>query len=753
MRPQSLPKPLIDALAGLSERPFLAVLRGRDGDGIHAAIREALDGADVEIVSIDAELASLHPDGAVRWIASPWMGPPGAQVSDRESGGEAVGDDAGARKALGRIIDSWAGAPHERGLPGDDVAEFSQRAELLARWLVHCADLAARVAVIDEASSLDEGTIRVLRSALLGRAAPGLGIVLTGADSALVEAHHPLATLLVGLRAAQADDRAPAALLVEGEFQSTPEATDGPSLPSRGSSVELLDLLRAAPLPLPIDVVGSASLCAYRDRSPRGSWIDLAGLLDAGQARVDGRWLLVRPGPRGEGTDAPVARADLAAIRRACEELPSLSAEERALVVAQIAECEGGPAAADLILPGVAVLIDRGEFYGARLLSERAARLGRKNEGQDARLARLSGQPTALRRDSSPTDDPDLLIERGFARAAAGLVDAALADLRAAVAAAQDRPGLAGHAGYLAGRLSAEQGDAVSAAQGLADAARTLEGAELPREAARVLAMRAACMAKAGAPDRALKELRLAMDRALATDDPHPAALDVRILVGVVFRDAGHRDKARQALVLAAEKARACGVVDREVEARILLARFHLEGMPAAGAGRGEGLRDTRDAAEAALAVVRGLGRPDLEADVESIFGELAWRAEDWAQAMASLAVQEGLHRRAGRHARELETMIRRARLAARAGSWEAALGVAGQAMQAATRRRMTEHVGQAQMLRGEALEKLDRRDDALAAYTEAHRVFRSLGETGVAQAEAAEQRARQLVVSARTRT
>jgi tetratricopeptide (TPR) repeat protein len=744
-----LPPRLAAAISELGERGFLTILHGGSG-----RLQGALAGelGDKELVIVDAELASLHLDGVIRAVAAPWMGGPGQRVEDAASGDDAVGAEAPARTGLRTITALWTGSNPEPLLPGDDSSALARRAELVSRWLRHVADLAPRVVWIDDASSMDEGSIRILRATLLRGPSPGLGLVLQGADAGLADARHPLSTLVEALRAAQNDDRAPAAALLELDVRDGDVGETGPSLPSRGSAVELLDLLRAAPIPLPVDVVGSEALRVFRDRAERGAWQDLASILEAGLARTDGRWLLVRPGPRGEGSDAPVARADLRAILRACRELDGIPPEDLALVLAHLADQEGGVNATPAMLEGVRALVARGEFFGARALLERADRLGQGDDALAARILRLSGQPSATSGRAADAGGATPLIERGLARATAGQQEAALQDLGAATEAARaEHPAVAGHAAWLAGKLALDAGDAVSAAQTLADAARLLESAELPRESARAFATRAACMARAGAPDRALKELRLAMDRALTDEDPHPAVLDVRILVGVVFRDAGHRDKARQALALAVDKARSCGALDREVEARLLLAKFHLEGMPAAGIARGEGLRDTREAAEGALAAARALGRPELEADVEAIFGELAWRAEDWPQAIRSLEVQEHLWRAAGRHARAIDTTLRRGRLAGRSGDWEAALGVAGVALQAASRRRLGEQSGQAQMLRAEALENIGRRDEALAAWSEAHRIFRGLGPTGAPQAEAAEQRGRQLVAASRS--
>ncbi len=257
-------------------------------------------------------------------------------------------------------------------------------------------------------------------------------------------------------------------------------------------------------------------------------------------------------------------------------------------------------------------------------------------------------------------------------------------------------------------------------------------------------------MGKAGAAERAMKELGLARERAADPEDPHPAVLDVRILMGVVFRDSGSRESARKALALAAKKAAEHADPLREADARLMLSRFFLEAIPVKGKERGEALRDGREAAEAVVRLARGMGRSDLEAEGEALLGELSWRAEDWTSALESLGRQQALWKAAGRAAREADVAIRRSRLAGRQERWQEAFEAANQALLLATRRRLPEQTAQAQLARSEALEKLDRAEEALAAVAEAQRILSGLGEAFAGQAAAAEQRARQLVARGR---
>ena len=177
-----------------------------------------------------------------------------------------------------------------------------------------------------------------------------------------------------------------------------------------------------------------------------------------------------------------------------------------------------------------------------------------------------------------------------------------------------------------------------------------------------------------------------------------------------------------------------------------MLGRFFLEGLPVQGPERGEALREARAATEAALSMARGCGRADLEAAAEGLLGELSWRGEDWAGALASLGRQQVLWAGVGRADREVDVAIRRSQLAGRRGAWDDAFKAANDALMLATRRRLAERSGHAQMARGEALAALDRKDEALASFTEAHRVFSSLGAQTEAHAAAAERRARALV-------
>jgi tetratricopeptide (TPR) repeat protein len=168
--------------------------------------------------------------------------------------------------------------------------------------------------------------------------------------------------------------------------------------------------------------------------------------------------------------------------------------------------------------------------------------------------------------------------------------------------------------------------------------------------------------------------------------------------------------------------------------------------MPAQGAGRGEALRDSRQAAEAVLTIARTLADHPLEASAEGILGELSYRAEDWDGALSSLSRQEQLWKDSGRIGEQVDVALRRARVAARCERWEDSLSAADSALALASRRRLHELAAQAQLLRGETLQSLAKGADALAAFSEAERLYSSLGPAFANQAAAASERARQAV-------
>lgn len=686
-----------------------------------------------DVLTLDAESAALYPHGVLRAMAERWMGRPGAPVADIEAGRDAVGEGRGAHDALDRLATAWdGGAAVSRSFAPDDDAQAVQECEVLARWFTATCEEQPRVVVVRNAQRMDEGTARVLRSVLVGRPGGGLVLVLLGLSSKIDAVPTNGAELLIAAVAgAQGDERVPAAT-IEALPAAAPIAEDGPDLPVRGTAVELYDILRAFPGPVPVDAIGQPSLSRYRDRSARGAWLDLESMLDAGVARIEGDVLFVR---RGMCPGRVVPQRDreqvLAAIASVCADRPALAA-----AVHLRAAIDEGRADAEAAL----LLAEAGEW--SRLLSLGDSASGRIHAARRARRYDLGVGGVA------DSGDTNAALDKALVLAAYGLERQAEATLRAV--AAEDggtTAELRGQALYVLGRLQ-EGHDAVAAAATLAEAARLFEHEGLTLKSARVFAQRALAMAAAGAGDRALKELRLAMDRALGEDAGDVEVIDVRILAGHVFRDAGHRDKARQALQLAVDKAALHARPDRQAEALVGLARFWVEALPPAGSARGEAMAAARDAADSAVGLARGLGRLDLQAEAESVLAELAARVDDHAGAIEQLLRIEGLYERATCLGRALDAALRRGRLLLRDGRADDGLRTAAAILQTATRRRLVDRVGQAQMLRGEALDTLGRKDEALAAFSEAHRVWKGLGIQ--AQADAAEQRARQLVARGR---
>lgn len=727
---------------------YAAPAKGRRAQ---SALRQAAKERGIDIVEIDVAALSLVPGGVVRAMAAEFLG--GAGPADEVFCRDAAGDGEGALAAWGRIRSGDAS-----GEPDDPEFEASLRseAEVRARILAAAGDLSPRLVIFRRAEALDDASARALRALLLGGAGAGWALIVPAAESG------PAIGLLDSLRAVCDDDRVPVANLLEipagkkkkvgaDDADADASSDDAPSLPSKGSSLELLAILSAAPVSVPAAVVGSATLSEYRGRPPRGGWEDLQGLLDAKAAALPGGAIRLRSKRPSPGV---VRKADARALRDATAEVLPASDPTRGRLLAFLAAAAGGPDAVAYAIDAATDALARGEGEAAeRLLA--GAGLGAEAPLLRAQAARLRDDPVAAQRhaEAAVTAGEGLAAHFELAMATWRLGRTGPAQARFAVLAdeaeALGAGSLLGFARYAQGMILAQEADHVGAAKIHGDAAKAYDAAGDDLGAARAFARRAVSMAKAGAPDRAVRELRLAMERASDLDDPRPAALDVRILMGVVFREAGSRDKARLALGLAAEKAQRHAAPDREAEACLLAARFHLEGMPARGAERGEALRDGREAAEAAIALARGAGLGALEADAESVLGELAWRSEDWDGASASLDRQALLWERARRPAKEVDVAIRRGRLAGRQGDWETAFRAGVAALTLASKRRLREQGAQAQLLRGEALENLGRGSEALEAFAEAQRVYVALGEGFEAQARAAEQRARQAITNA----
>ena len=732
-------------LSSCRERGALLLLQGPVDAATVEGLAELASGDGLAWHELSATTWGLLPDGVARGAVPAWLG--AGWPADEAFCREAVGEGGGAVAAWGRLTARWSGGDDGVELAPDDQG-WRSCSEVLARVLAAVGDVEPRALLVRDADAMDDGSIRAFAALLAGREAPGWALILQhdGPPSPPVEV---LARTL---------DRIPGATVQRVEVTAT-SADEGPSLPRRGSAVELLDVMGASPVPLPADVVGSQALSTFRGCSPRSGWLDLQGLLDAGRAIQDGPMLQLS----GEWTPtsdagSALAKADCRALRAAVAEV--LSEDDPLLwpLVAALALAGDEPAAPSLALAAGRRALARGDAHDAIRWFDRAEGGGAADlPTLRARAARLAGAPDVARRVAgealrSGLSDAALQLAAGVGAIAGHRPSTAWGRLEQAAAAAS----AAGELEVLAaarlahGRLLEEAGDFGPAARLLGEAAQACERSGAPRKAARAFAARAVCMGKAGAAERAMKELGLARERAADPEDPHPAVLDVRILMGVVFRDSGSRESARKALALAAKKAAEHADPLREADARLMLSRFFLEAIPVKGKERGEALRDGREAAEAVVRLARGMGRSDLEAEGEALLGELSWRAEDWTSALESLGRQQALWKAAGRAAREADVAIRRSRLAGRQERWQEAFEAANQALLLATRRRLPEQTAQAQLARSEALEKLDRAEEALAAVAEAQRILSGLGEAFAGQAAAAEQRARQLVARGR---
>lgn len=733
------------------QRGALAVLRGELPEPGAALLARAAQEEGLAWSEVHASTWGLLPEGVVRAALPGTLGP-GWPLDDAFCR-HAAGGGRGAAMAWQALCERWTGVGDaaEPALPPDDQG-FRSRAEVLARVLAAAGEAEPRALLVREAGSIDEGSARAIVALLAGRSAAGWAIVLQA------EGKEPWIDALVGL-VGRLPDAEPASV----DLPATGDE-DGPALPRRGSAVELLDMLAASPVPVPVAVLGSRALSEYRGVPPRSCWQDLDGLLEAGRVAVDGPLVrLVHSWAPTAGTGSALSRADCQALRAAVAEVVPATAPLRSWLEAALAAAGGDEDAGSLALAAAGRALALGEAALAIRWLDRASCCGVPAAPLlRARALRLAGDAEGVRRAcadgigrSLPTaTEARLQFEAGLAAVELDRPAVAASHLEAAAEAAAgigDLPLLAATR-LVQGRIEEEAGRFGPAARLLGEAAQACERAGAPREAARAFALRALCMGKAGAAERAMKELALARERAADADDPHPAVLDVRILMGVVFRDSGSRESARKALALAAKKAREHADPVREAQGRLVLARVILEAIPASGKERGEALRDGRAAAEEAIVLARGMGRADLEAEGETLLGELSWRAEDWTGAQESLRRQQELWRQAGRAAREVDSAVRRSRLSERQGDSGRAFEAACEALALASRRRLPEQAAQAQLARADALEKLERVDEALAALAEAQRILSGLGEAFAAQATVAEERARRLVARGRER-
>lgn len=730
------------------------------------AAREAAGSADLELVTVDAAVAGLLPFGVVRSAAADFLGGVGGSPDDGFCA-DAIGSGSGALVSWRALTAGWVGQPITDdlsiSLSGDEMAAPPPAAdtsvvdvELVRRVLAAVGETSPRLVHVRNAARLDGGSLAALRAMLAGGAHAGIVWLLDGPIPTDDPVHRALEP---AIRAAQ-DQR------FEGPGFATvtppaPDASDAPSLPGRGSAVELLALLQAGGVPILEQMIGSASLAAYRGRSARSSWQDLEGLLVSGRARVEGGLVLVDA--HGKPDPGPLGRADARALR--CALGDCVAPSDPLFVALDPALALAGEAAdaADASLAAGRAALRSGDAIAARRWLDATVGLRGRVSAEVALLrseaCRRLSEPESARRIAREALDSAQGLESIELHLEVGLASQALGDEKSALAYLERAGTRGGEAGAFAvagaawialAELHQSGGRHGPGAKAAAEAARSFEQGGDSLSAAQAFATRAMCIAGAGQADRAIKELKLAMERTPDPDDPRPGALDVRIAMGMIFRDSGSRDKARQVLGLAVKRATAHAIADRGAIARLNLARFFLEGIPTRGPGRGEALASGRESAEIAVQQARSLGRADLEAEAEALLGELSWRSEDWEGAAAALAAEETLWSSIGQQARVIDVALRRGRLAVRRERWDEALLAAGTAMNQAQRRRMQDRLAQAHLLRAEALEKMDRGDEALASLQEAQRIYGSLGEAFAAQAGAAERRARALIAGKR---
>jgi len=746
-------------LDGCAERGALLVFEEACGDQLVDLLAAAATQRDLDFACVDAQVVGLRATGVLRAGVASFLG--GGAATHPEAGElirDALGEGAGARAAWQRLRARWAGQPQDGSSSGAAAGSpWIAEAEVLGRILAGVGEVEPRLLLVRSADHMDESSARVLQVLLAGSAAAGWIVALEGPLFSPGACDH----LVAAMTRAHGDERFDCARLLHlaGPVAGDEDAS---GLPKRGSSVELLDILAAAGLPLPCAVVGSEALSRYRGTSPRSGWIDLDGLLDCGRAHSGEGMVFIAAASNAADDVAPrsqVQAADCRALRAAVEEVLDESAPLRTTLVAALAaRGEGDDAWSAALNAGRAALL-RGEPQSASRYLDDSARVAAGRGGSElallqSRARSAAGDPAGALRCAQ---DGLRVAGEGNPHSAALWSEAGAAEERldqtgkAAESFANaiklcdgdtdPRDAARAKAGKARQLRAAEDFVAAAAAHG--EEAQVLEQAGLRDAAGRALARRAEAMAQAGATDQAIKELGRAAERLSANQPPAAEVLEARMLMGRVFRFAGKRDQARKALALSAEAAQLHASADIEGQARLGLARLYLEGMPAQGAGRGEALRDGRAAAEATVSIARGLGDCALEAAAEGILGELSYRSEDWDGALQSLARQEELWEVAGRVGEQADVALRRSRVASRCDRPQDALEAADSALSLASRRRLHELAAQAQLLRGENLQAQGKGSDALAAFSEAERLYSSLGPSFKNQAAAASERAR----------
>ena len=747
------------ALDGCIDQGSVLVLETACGNSLEDVLQDAAAERELEFSCVDASVVGLQPAGVLRSGIATFLDP--ACADAHPEAGElirsAVGDGAGATSAWKRVLQRWAGQDAIGADPDPQSSPWLAEAEVLGRILTGIGEVEPRLLLVRRAEHLDEASARGLRALLAGGAAAGWAVVLEGP----VLPESPADQLIKGLQRLGSDDRFESSRVV---VLTGPPASDdaAPALPQRGSSVELLDILSAASLPLPTSIVGSVALSAYRGCSPRSSWVDLDGLLHAERASLTGALLTIEGMPPQESPRTQVQAADCRALLAGLKEVLHEGDPIRAPLTASMASAGEAPDAWRAAMTAGDDALTRGDATTARRLLDDAA--AKAQAAAPPRLFLLQARAQIACGDpekglrcakegiaSCDESHVDCAALHNAAGQAAELLDQRKKAIRSFAAACElttsgDAHWDAAEARAGKARQLSAADDFVAAAAAFGEEARVLEHAGLSNGTARALARRAVCMAQAGATDQAIKELQRAAERLSEGEEPVSSVLESRMLMGRVFRFAGKREQAKKALAMAAEAAALHAAADIEGQARLGLARLFLEGMPAQGAGRGEALRDSRQAAEAVLTIARTLADHPLEASAEGILGELSYRAEDWDGALSSLSRQEQLWKSSGRVGEQVDVALRRARVAARCERWEDSLSAADSALALASRRRLHELAAQAQLLRGETLQSLDKSADALAAFSEAERLYSSLGSAFANQAAAASERARQAV-------
>ncbi len=364
---------IIDAVAtldGCADRGAVLIVDDVRSRSFEDDLRDAANERQLEFGSVDAKVVGLQPAGVLRVGVAQFLDPTSqsAHPEANELIRDALGQGVGAAAAWSRVTHRWAGQGVDGYQPEPNSRPWLAEAAVLGRILTGIGEAEPRLLLIRNADCLDEASARAMRALLAGGTAAGWAVVLEGP----LLAGSPAEQLVAALQR-QTDDERFECCRVVCLTGPVGDDEDAPVLPQRGSSVELLDILAAASVPLPAAIVGSTALSAYRGCSPRSSWVDLDGLLHCKRAELVGSLLLVA----GSGDeDVPLTQVQAADCRALLESLSEVIGEDeplRAPLRAVLSARGAAPDAWRAAMDAGAAALSRGDARTARQLFDDAA--------------------------------------------------------------------------------------------------------------------------------------------------------------------------------------------------------------------------------------------------------------------------------------------------------------------------------------------------------------------------------------------